>query len=484
MAKPSSNRDTPAVDIRLLGPLEVWNNGQRMPLPRSRKTRALLGYLVSSERHHSRDRLCNLLWDATDDPRAALRWSLSKLRSVLEGPNTHIATDREQVMFVGKGATVDAITLLSAAANGLAEASTAELESLAKLSQGEFLEGLDLPDLFEFQARCAVCSHLTERLANDPERALPYARAWADADAFGLRPRQRLLEVLVSQGRRNEAQQQYELGRRLLLQANPSEVPEFDSSWRSLSAVPTVAVAPPAIEPSRKDGPAWSPQEAAAGATPFVGRREESDKLERLLGEAVRQERQGMALVTAEPGAGKTRLAIELAAQARKFGIKVLTTRCYEGEGSRAFGPWSDALGPEVSRLIDGSRDHQPSSRDEFFEAVAASVARHASGNRGALLIVDDLQWIDSDSAELLHFTARSTRDCPLFVLLARPRWRTFRQRSCVPGDPEPAPGGPDRFGRSQAPFGGRHPDDCVALRRIRRRRHLHRVLREPALRA
>ena len=46
------------LEIRLLGPLEVWRKGERVDLPRSKKTRALLAYLASSERELHRDRLC------------------------------------------------------------------------------------------------------------------------------------------------------------------------------------------------------------------------------------------------------------------------------------------------------------------------------------------------------------------------------------------------------------------------------------------
>ena len=37
-----------ALEIRLLGHLEILRNGQALPLPRSTKTRALLAYLVAT----------------------------------------------------------------------------------------------------------------------------------------------------------------------------------------------------------------------------------------------------------------------------------------------------------------------------------------------------------------------------------------------------------------------------------------------------
>src|SRR5690348_13094119 len=72
------------LEIRLLGELEVVLGGRLAKLPPSKKTRALLSYLVARGQAQLRARLCDLLWDGPDDPRAGLRWSLSKLRSVFE----------------------------------------------------------------------------------------------------------------------------------------------------------------------------------------------------------------------------------------------------------------------------------------------------------------------------------------------------------------------------------------------------------------
>ena len=48
------------------------------------ESRALLAYLVATARAHRRERLCELLWDAPDDSRASLRWSLAKVRPLVD----------------------------------------------------------------------------------------------------------------------------------------------------------------------------------------------------------------------------------------------------------------------------------------------------------------------------------------------------------------------------------------------------------------
>jgi DNA-binding SARP family transcriptional activator len=69
--------------IRMMGELAVERDGEPLALPPSKKTRALLAYLVATRRPQRRERLCALLWDVPDDPRGALRWSLSKLRTLV-----------------------------------------------------------------------------------------------------------------------------------------------------------------------------------------------------------------------------------------------------------------------------------------------------------------------------------------------------------------------------------------------------------------
>src|SRR5689334_13881748 len=96
------------LEIRLLGELAVLRAGKPVALPASKKTRALLGYLVASGKSHSRGRLCELLWEGPDDPRGALRWSLSKLRPLLDDDAARrLVADREHASFTAHGAAID-----------------------------------------------------------------------------------------------------------------------------------------------------------------------------------------------------------------------------------------------------------------------------------------------------------------------------------------------------------------------------------------
>jgi DNA-binding SARP family transcriptional activator len=85
---------------------------------RSRKTWALLAYLILSDRPPTRAQLAALLFDRADDPLRALRWSLSELRralgseAVIEGDPVvlQLATDTVvDIHVVAKGSWMDAV---------------------------------------------------------------------------------------------------------------------------------------------------------------------------------------------------------------------------------------------------------------------------------------------------------------------------------------------------------------------------------------
>src|SRR5215471_15671362 len=112
MARQSAQGEMPRLSIRVLGDFQILKGTAEQELPKSRKTRALLAYLILSGRRHRRERLCDLLWDFPDDPRGSLRWSLSRLRSLVDDPDQErIVADREYVFFDPKGATIDLLEI-------------------------------------------------------------------------------------------------------------------------------------------------------------------------------------------------------------------------------------------------------------------------------------------------------------------------------------------------------------------------------------
>ncbi len=147
--------DSTDVRIHLIGDLRVARAGERVVLPASKRTRALLGYLAAMGTPQLRQSLCDLLWDGPDDPRGSLRWSLSKLRAVIDdGSTARLSADRERVVFLPRGAFIDLLRLQELLASGVEQAELTTLEEAAQLLQGEFLDGLDLPSCYRFHHWC------------------------------------------------------------------------------------------------------------------------------------------------------------------------------------------------------------------------------------------------------------------------------------------------------------------------------------------
>jgi DNA-binding SARP family transcriptional activator/pimeloyl-ACP methyl ester carboxylesterase len=184
------------LQIQVLGELTVLREGREVVLPPSKKTRALLAYLAVINRRQRRDYLCRMLWDAPDDPRASLRWSLSKLRQLIAGPEdeTCLKTDRDTVFLDSSGLDIDVLEVSRITANDLPALSTADLEALAQRFRGRFLEGLELPRCPVFESwrtfhadtldrtRMMIHQALIGRLRDEPERALPYAQMLQSMD--------------------------------------------------------------------------------------------------------------------------------------------------------------------------------------------------------------------------------------------------------------------------------------------------------------
>jgi DNA-binding SARP family transcriptional activator/pimeloyl-ACP methyl ester carboxylesterase len=219
--------------VSVLGNLAVLRQGTRMRLPPSKKTRALLAYLAVTARPHSRDRLCAMLWPIPDDPRAALRWSLTRLRPLVDEPDCRrIITDRDHVGLDPDRVTVDILALRSVARNGTDAISTDALRQATEALDGDFLEGLDLPDCQEFQSWCIgereetrrlrarLLTALVSRFEDVPEDALRHARALSLLEPANEAVQVTLVRLLRATGRVREAEQQFQNAQRRLEEFN------------------------------------------------------------------------------------------------------------------------------------------------------------------------------------------------------------------------------------------------------------------------
>jgi DNA-binding SARP family transcriptional activator/tetratricopeptide (TPR) repeat protein len=437
-------KDPSRPGIRLLGELQlVGCDGRAVALPASRKTRALLGYLIATGQLHRRERLCDLLWDGPDDPRAELRWSLSKIRAVLnDEEGMRLTADRERVGVELGNAVIDIQQVRSLLGDGVSAAPIAALKEAASLfGGGEFLDGLDLPLCYRYQEWCmaerevvsrlrlAVLTTLVKRLQNHPGDALAYARALTTADPLSESGHAAVVRLLAREGRNKEALGHYEHASRLLeveLGVLPSaELEEARQTLRSTaSATATVAAKPPVRASGIPPVPGRSPLSA------FVGREAERALIDQIV--AMRADRPDVVLVTGEPGIGKSRILAHIGERVISAGGRAFAARAYEAEAARSYGVWIDVI-REILR--ESPRDGLPADlslllpemgavaeagdRTRLLDSVVG-LLRQVVSARPAAVILDDLQWVDEGSSSLLHYVARHIDSGLLIVCAAR----------------------------------------------------------------
>lgn len=277
-----SDRPEPAdgiLQLRLLGPLAVRRGAAVLPLPPSRKVRALLAYLSLAPRPVARGRLCELLWDVPNDPRGELRWCLSKLRGLLDEPGRRrVETHGDAVRLELAGCLVDAAEVARAAADGIATLAPERLRQLAALFRGDFVEGLEIDRSPAFNGwlvaqrrRFRDCQAvLLQQLARDgtDDEALGHLEKWLALAPFDRQAHAALLQALARRGRIREGEEHVAATARLFAAEGLDCAPIRDiwRAARSAASRPSAAAAE-AAEPA----PAAS-RRASIAVMPFADR--------------------------------------------------------------------------------------------------------------------------------------------------------------------------------------------------------------------
>jgi DNA-binding SARP family transcriptional activator/predicted ATPase len=441
----------------MLGPLSVHRDGVPVALPRSRKVRALLGFLALTPEPVVRSRLCDLLWEVPNDPRGELRWCLSRLRSVL-GPDEHRLTTQapDQVLLDVSGCFVDAVAAQRALQGGVTRMETAQLAEVCRWFTGDLLGGLDVDGSAEFHGwltaqraryRTVEISLLQELVARTPrgsEEMFVHLDAWLQRAPFDLRPHEVMLDALAQIGRLRDAQEHFAKTVRLFDEQGVDASP-LRETWRAVRDGIRRPTTPPTAEP-RTQKPAVHGEErvGAAGraSARLVGRDREHASLSQMWS-AVCEGQASLLLITGEAGIGKTSLANDFLAQAAAKGASTARAACYHADRPMAYAAVADWLrsppfrevldrlpAPQLSQLarvvpailIDRPDVPPPAplteswQRGHFFEALARALL---AAPQPLLAFIDDLQWCDQETIEWLHYLLHSEPKARVMFLAA-----------------------------------------------------------------
>lgn len=464
------------MDLRLLGPLEVrGDDGTEIPLG-APKLRAVLQVLaLDPGRVVPTDRLIEDVWDHDPPARAlvSLRSYVSNLRRDLaRADGTEVVVTRGQGYLLDvRPEELDTVCFERLVADGRAATEDDLGRAVALLDEALALwRGPALADIAGLVVAAAPAARLEQlRMAAREERlaallelghhdqVIADAEALVRAEPLRERPHRLLVLALHRVGRTADALEVHRGFRERLteeLGLDPS--PAFGALAGQLLRHDPILDAPTstAAQPPPTGGTVGHEAPERTSATPrwaevlahdLVGRRAERDRLAAAV-DHLADGTGGLVTVAGEAGIGKSSLLAEAALRAADQGAIVALGRCSETPGAPPFWPWtqvledvasavdpgrwSGAVGPHAAALAllvpelvpDGLERPTPEPSDPqgarfALHRAVSDVLTTLAGDRGLLVIIDDLHWADLASAELTGHLATLASDAELLLV-------------------------------------------------------------------
>ncbi|HNB52247.1 MAG TPA: AAA family ATPase, partial [Anaerolineales bacterium] len=349
------------------------------------------------------------------------------------------------------------------------------LQKAATLYKGDFMTGFTLRDapafdewqFFEADRLRRLYAATLERLISsltargDHPQALEHARAWLALDPLHEPAHRTLMRLYAQTGQRAAALRQYrECIRILEAELGVAPLEETRQLYEEI-------LEGKGEEGQRREGekeksskgekeiPLFSPAPFLPGSPPPFPLTGRTSELTILLHTYAQVAPDGYFIsLEGEAGIGKSRLVEEFIAQVQTRGAISVVARCYRGEEQLAYAPFLDGLRQllgrpdmanrlstlparsltEVGRLFPELGTYVPpvitpgvtvpSSQLRLFESlrqILLELVTPRTASHPGLLFLDDLQWADSASLELLSYLVRRLTDFPLLIIAA---WR------------------------------------------------------------
>jgi class 3 adenylate cyclase len=188
----------------------------------------------------------------------------------------------------------------------------------------------------------------------------------------------------------------------------------------------------------------------------LIGREVELSVLEDALLATLRGDGR-VVILGGEAGMGKTRLVRELGARAHRLNAVVMSGACSEAELSLPYLPFLEAIGnylatqdlprlrdrlgpaadelahlfPQMGRVAPSGAD-DTQAKQRLFESILL-LLRDAAGSRALLLILEDLQWSDPATRELLDYATRRLRSTNVLIVATYRTDEMHRKHALLP---------------------------------------------------
>jgi DNA-binding SARP family transcriptional activator/Flp pilus assembly protein TadD len=342
-----------------------------------------------------------------------------------------------------------------------------QLQIAAELYRGDFLTGFTLDDTPEFDDWASTQREtyhrqiglIFDRLSQwqaeggDLISAIETTTRWVTLDPLNEVAHRRLMQLHFAVEDRAAALQAYESCRSVLArELNAEPAPETESLADRIRDF-GFSISDFGFEPAN---PKSKIVNRKSEELPLVGRANEHLALVTAYRAVRRGQSQGVIL-EGEPGIGKTRLVKEFLGWASAQGADILQGRAFETSSRLPYQPVIEALRErlerenapddllsdlwltELSRLLPELRERYPdlpvpmaeetAAQSRLFEAVAR-LCQALAHRTPLILFLDDLQWTDAASLDLLQYTVRrwAAVSSPVLLLF------TLRSEELNPG--------------------------------------------------
>ena len=426
--------------IRLLGtPFAGFADGRQAAPAPGGKAIALLAYLALEPGPHSREELAGLLWG--ESPEAEARASLRQTLRAIRAAFGDVITSDRSVARLETPPRCDVVEFRQALAEeprrALASAPPRLLEGFSVRNAPQFEEwvaGIRIALLRDYQNALSTLAGdaMAQRRWREASEA---ADRWLASDPLSEDAARLSVEALYLSGNRGGALARFAAYRDALYRETGCEP---GRGFRTLMQR-VEADRPGADAPSRTDD--WEAAGSSFEAS-LIGRESEWERL--IAAWAVARRGEGrILLVQGEAGVGKSRLLDEFLRWVVAEGGTVLRGRSYDERVGVPFEPVADILrgalaAPglagasaewlvEVARLVPELRQRftslpepvRPADSNDgwrLFEGIAQLLLALA-GERPVAIAIDDLQWCDEDTGNLLRFLVRRLEHAPVLWL-------------------------------------------------------------------